>query len=417
MSAVPAIVLGLGITLAFLVALVVYLRNSFRKSLRNPPRAKVSPQVVSAIARGDIASHADYHPEAIRPGPPWDGPRKAPWKPRVSGAIGLAFGPVAAALITFVNLRRLDSPRKARWVLGLTSVGSVLLGSFTYLMQEKSGYWLSSLNILIAPLYSILQTAEFDAWRARNPVAKSQNGWYATGWGLIGLVVFLALAIIGTLPWLMPDMVQSIDVQRTHPQSVTEGARMGAACQPEKMVRVVVHDITELTVPRSRLVVSLILRQGSQYGHIEDKYNSDSVASQLSIVNEPDVWTVARGTMKGNHTLDPGPTFNFRAPVLWSRGLPDWLRDFEYGCELKFMKAESGSQPAHVTQLNGEAVEVYKLKRDGYMVILMVRAKDKKPVSASLHHGKDDPLVLRYDEYADDLALDLTLFKRPQGVR
>ena len=52
---------------------------------------------------------------------------KQPWKPRVSGLIGLFCGPIAAGIVTYINLNRLGQPRKAKRTLGVTLLGSVIL--------------------------------------------------------------------------------------------------------------------------------------------------------------------------------------------------------------------------------------------------------------------------------------------------
>ena len=75
----------------------------------------------------NVASQPSVDP--LRPATP-------PWKPWVSGLLGFLFGPVAAAIASYVSLRRLGAPRKAAWVLVVTLVGSVLLGTVPYLYPE-----------------------------------------------------------------------------------------------------------------------------------------------------------------------------------------------------------------------------------------------------------------------------------------
>lgn len=138
---------------------------------------------------------------------------RRPWRPRVSGIIGALFGPVAAAIVCFVNLRRLGARRKASSVLLLSLIGSVLLGSLMYVLQETSQHVARLVGNFISPfLYPILQLSEFEAWRATNPGVRTDSGWRATGWGLVGGVVFLALALLGAAPWLFTETVRDIDV-------------------------------------------------------------------------------------------------------------------------------------------------------------------------------------------------------------
>lgn len=156
----------------------------------------------------------DAHPEGRAPIPPWERPR-APWKPRVAGITSFFFGPVAGGLVTFLNLRRLGAPRKAAWILGLSALGSVLLGSLSYWMEEY-------LELLAAPLsacvFPPLQKAEFDAWRGRNPDVPLQSGWRSVGWGALGTIAMFPLFSLGLAPWLLTEEVRHVEIEIQVPE-------------------------------------------------------------------------------------------------------------------------------------------------------------------------------------------------------
>jgi hypothetical protein len=141
---------------------------------------------------------------------------RRPWRPRVSGIVGAAFGPVAGAIVTFVNLRRFGASRKAGWVLVLTALASIPLGSLLSFLdktaQPQDFLRLSGLvaNLIIAVVYPSLQQREFEAWRARHPDIGTRNGWWATGWGVVGAAVFLGLAYLGAAPFV--ETVHDIDI-------------------------------------------------------------------------------------------------------------------------------------------------------------------------------------------------------------
>jgi hypothetical protein len=56
------------------------------------------------------------------------GGAKPPWRPLLAGVAGFLCGPLAAALIVFINLRQLEQRLKAAWILGLTALACVGIG-------------------------------------------------------------------------------------------------------------------------------------------------------------------------------------------------------------------------------------------------------------------------------------------------
>ncbi len=104
----------------------------------------------------------------------------------MSGILGAGFGPVAGAIVTFVNLRSLGASGKAVWVLVITILASIPLGSLLSLLEEtvQPPNLLRLIGLIVilisSVLYPSLQQREFEAWQARHPRVGARNGWWAT---------------------------------------------------------------------------------------------------------------------------------------------------------------------------------------------------------------------------------------------
>jgi hypothetical protein len=119
-------------------------------------------------------------------------PTAPPWPPLAASWATLFLGPLAGALVTAANLRRLGRSDKALFALitGLASLG--LLGAI----------WTSGLGVgdhgLIAyvllstgniGLFLYLQQPDFAAWVRTHPRDPATSPWTAASWALIGFAV------------------------------------------------------------------------------------------------------------------------------------------------------------------------------------------------------------------------------------
>lgn len=140
-------------------------------------------------------------------------PSKQPWRPRVSGVVGFLFGPLAAAIVSFNNLRRLGSPWRANWVLIATVLACLLIG-FSYLpvrnyanqqVQLADSFygfswlvlWVHIGNLVSPFIYPILQWQKFEDWKAQKQHRPPANGWSAAFSATIGFLLFYPLILVG----------------------------------------------------------------------------------------------------------------------------------------------------------------------------------------------------------------------------
>ena len=121
---------------------------------------------------------------------------KLPFRPKVAGKIAFFFGPIAGAMVTVVNLRRLGFPVKAMHVLRWTLLGSLLLAIIIMVIPDALGRVVGiGAEIAFYAIYPGLQSKEFDEWEVAHPGIEPRNGWTALGWGFAGLALFLAIAV------------------------------------------------------------------------------------------------------------------------------------------------------------------------------------------------------------------------------
>jgi hypothetical protein len=174
---------------------------------------------------GEPSVEASPENVASQPGVDWLRPATPPWKPWVSGLLGFLFGPVSAAIVSYVSLRRLGAPRKAAWVLALTLVGCAPLGALPYLYPDAAMDAIFQFigNAVSPLLYPALQRRDFTNWQKENPTSEPRSAWRAVAWGPVGFVVFLALGLLGASPWLLTEKVEGIELSWEFPNRIVAG--------------------------------------------------------------------------------------------------------------------------------------------------------------------------------------------------
>lgn len=112
-----------------------------------------------------------------------------------------------------------------------------------------------------------------------------------------------------------------------------------ADCKPHRLLKIVTAaELPDVPAGDFRSQPRTMYRLGDRYARLEEPLNTADNVHLLIVVNEPDVWMVNRTDMTGRHIVDPGPTFEFHAPVLDAVESEFW-RQLELGCEEPFMKA------------------------------------------------------------------------------
>lgn len=150
---------------------------------------------------------------------------KSPWRPLVSGVAGFLLGPLAGGIIAFINFRRLHRPRAAAWTLGLTILGCAFFGVLIAFSTAAASNGLGRLvgNIISPFLFPFIQNKAFNEWTAAHPGVEPDKGWRSIGSGILGMILYFALALGAALGVAPKGVPKNIEVRYTTPESVKVG--------------------------------------------------------------------------------------------------------------------------------------------------------------------------------------------------
>jgi hypothetical protein len=125
---------------------------------------------------------------------------KPPWRPKVAAHVALILGPIAGALVVAASLRSMGLPRKAQQTVFYTLLLCIaflipfLLGipadapikKIILLAVEGAGY----------SVFPSIVREDYLKWRAANPGVKSRNDYASIGWGVLGALLYAAMAVL-----------------------------------------------------------------------------------------------------------------------------------------------------------------------------------------------------------------------------
>ena len=123
---------------------------------------------------------------------------KAPWGPKAVGLISFFFGPIAGALVVATSLRRMGHQQSANkfvpLALVVAAVECAILAIWIPLaLNPFVGLGAEFAFLFIVPAF---MKKQFSEWQAAHPSTVPSSGWNATGWGLLGGVIFIAIYIL-----------------------------------------------------------------------------------------------------------------------------------------------------------------------------------------------------------------------------
>jgi hypothetical protein len=183
-----------------------------------------------------------------------------------------------------------------------------------------------------------------------------------------------------------------------------------AKCAPKYVLRIVVAAAEgDADTPAFALRPKTLYRSGERLGRVEEEKNPDTGLHLLVVFNEPDAWIVNRSDMTGQHSVDPGPSFLFRAPIVPILTSEYW-KNFELGCEVPFMKA-AGSEAVPVD--GGGRMFVHRA--EGITARLFVDTKEI-PTRVEVT-GPDLDLAIVYHAFEELRDAPPDLFTKPAGVK
>ena len=118
-----------------------------------------------------------------------------PWSPTAAWVNAILLGPMAAALVAYLSLKRMGAAAKAKQTLLIGLIGSAILIPVLIKVNLPS-YASVPLSLMIGGFCANIQQPEFKAWQVANPGVDPRSAWASLGWGLLGLLGFLCMAFV-----------------------------------------------------------------------------------------------------------------------------------------------------------------------------------------------------------------------------
>jgi hypothetical protein len=191
-------------------------------------------------------------------------------------------------------------------------------------------------------------------------------------------------------------------------------ALLAALQPPPTMTKIVVRLSGPGIKPGSYAALpKTIYRAGEHYARLENPPDTRQRTQKVTIIAEPDAYSVDLMDKRGTHAIDPGGPNDLHLPVI----LPfdpnhrmGKLDRLEFGDELEFFE-DAGAKPEAGPIVNAQPTDAYRL--DGATLVT--------------HHGTHQPIFLSWKtkdgtykyEYIrfEDKPFEPKLFSRPPGIQ
>lgn len=191
----------------------------------------------------------------------------------------------------------------------------------------------------------------------------------------------------------------------------------GAEDQPSTMIRMVVRVMGPGIKPGSSPALpKLIYRAGAHHARIEDPPDARQRLQKLTIISEPDAYSINLITKRGTHAVDQGGPDDLHLPIV----LPfdpkhhlSRLDRLEFGDEYSFFE-DAGAQKQAGPEINGKPTDALSLPQTDGSATLVLRSGTEIPIMLSWH-SQEGEYKYEYIEYKE-VPYDANLFKRPEGI-
>ena len=185
---------------------------------------------------------------------------------------------------------------------------------------------------------------------------------------------------------------------------------------PETMTKIVVRLLGPDIKPGSFAALPrTIYRAGDRYARVEDPPDARQRIEKLTIVAEPDAYSLNVLEKKGTHAIDRGGPSDIHLPVVLpfdpkhKLGALDRL---EFGSELELFENAGATKQAGPI-VNGKSTDSYVLQTPEGPARLVLRAGTERPIFVDWQ-SVDGTYRYEYIEY-EDLPFNPALFAKPEG--
>lgn len=189
---------------------------------------------------------------------------------------------------------------------------------------------------------------------------------------------------------------------------------LSATCAPAKLVKVVTRAVgPDIAAGSFRAAPVTLYRQGERFLRTEEAADPARKVHVLIVAAEPDIWFVNLFDKTGRHIVDPGPTYEVKAPIVAGAGVPAKFVELEFGCEAVFAKGrgyEGGTR-----DVGGRPAKIYAMVEGAHRLEVLLSSRDE-PVEVAYFQGARTMLTIRYDSFQGGLPDNPALFAKPDGI-
>lgn len=152
------------------------------------------------------------------------------------------------------------------------------------------------------------------------------------------------------------------------------------------------------------------------YARVEDPPDARQGIQKLTIIAEPDAYSVNVLDKKGTHAIDQGGASDLHLPIVLAfdpnhrLGKLDRL---EFGEEYEFFTS-AGAKKTAGPIINGKPADAYHLDSEGGRAALITKSGTDTPIRLTWQ-APDGTYTYEYTTY-EDVPFDPALFQKPQGV-
>jgi len=187
---------------------------------------------------------------------------------------------------------------------------------------------------------------------------------------------------------------------------------------PATMTKMEVRLIGPGIAPNSHAALPRkIYRAGSHYARIEDPPDARQKMQKLTIIAEPDAYSVNLIEKTGTHVLDQGGVNDMHLPIVLPFDPKHKLTNLdrlEFGDELAFFE-DAGAQKVTGPTINAKPTDAYVLETAEGKATLVVKAGTHVPIKLSWT-TPEGMYAYEYTIYEDE-PFDATLFAKPAGIK
>lgn len=186
---------------------------------------------------------------------------------------------------------------------------------------------------------------------------------------------------------------------------------------PATMTKMVVRLIGPEIKPGSfPALPRTIYRAGPHYARMENPPDARQRMQKITIIAEPDAYSINLIDKKGTHAIDQGGPNDLHLPVVLpfdpKHRLPE-LDRLEFGAELNFFE-EGGARRIAGPIINGKPTDAYQLRTAHGIATLVVRSETHLPVKLSWQ-TQEGTYMYEYITY-EDVPFNPDLFSKVPGV-